>query len=114
MLFHMRRRRKNWQNLYRKCSAKLPEDSGGGIRRTSSALADKELLRRKQICGVFWTAARRRDMFSMKTWVYNKVILPYCTDSVMKEFCRDYIKPLEDYDLRPRVICWRRTINYRT
>ena len=31
-----------------------------------------------------------------------KVILPYCNESVMREFCREYIKPLEDYDLETK------------
>ncbi|MBS6798661.1 MAG: PucR family transcriptional regulator [Firmicutes bacterium] len=41
-----------------------------------------------------------------------KVILPYCTDSVMKEFCRDYIKPLEDYDLETKGNLLETAINY--
>ena len=28
-----------------------------------------------------------------------KIILPYCEDKVMRDFCAEYIKPLEDYDL---------------
>ena len=31
-----------------------------------------------------------------------KVILPYCSDPVMRDFCREYLKPLEDYDLETK------------
>lgn len=31
-----------------------------------------------------------------------KIILPYCDNNIMREFCREYIKPLEDYDLETR------------
>lgn len=31
-----------------------------------------------------------------------KVILPYCSSEVMKDFSREYIKPIEDYDLETK------------
>ena len=50
---YMRRRRKTGKTFYRNVRRSRRRIQGRHKRRTSSALADKELLRRKQICGVF-------------------------------------------------------------
>ena len=31
-----------------------------------------------------------------------KVVLPYCSGQIMRDFCREYIKPLKDYDLETK------------
>ena len=50
-------------------------------------------------------------MLYEKLGIY-KVILPYCGGSIMREFCRDYIKPLEDYDLETKGNLLETAISY--
>lgn len=42
------------------------------------------------------------DYMLYKDMGIYKVILPYCSDPVMRDFCREYLKPLEDYDLETK------------
>ena len=42
------------------------------------------------------------DFMLYKDMGIYKVILPYCGDPVMREFCREYLKPLYDYDLETK------------
>lgn len=41
-----------------------------------------------------------------------KVVLPFCGSEVMKNFSREYMKPLEDYDLETRGCLLETAVNY--